>query len=56
MFHKFEFIWACINDLLIITKRYCSNHLDKLELMQQKIKHNETNSNTEKAFFGQTQM
>ena len=39
-FRVFEFIWAYINYLLIITKGDWSDYLEKLEPMLQKIKDN----------------
>ena len=54
--HGFEFIRAYINELLIITKRDWSNHLEKLELTLQKIKDNRLKCNTNKSFFGQTEI
>ena len=38
MFRGFEFIRAYSNELLITTKGYWSNHLEKLELTLQKLK------------------
>ena len=38
LFHGFEFIHAKIYDLLILTKGYLTDHLHKLELMQNKLK------------------
>ena len=40
MFRGFEFIRAYIDDLLIITKGDWSDHLNKLERVQQKLKEN----------------
>ena len=38
MFRGFDYIQVYINDLLIITKGDCSDHLKKLELTLQTIK------------------
>ena len=40
MFRGFEFIRAYIDDLLIIRKGDCSNHLDKIKRTLQKLKDN----------------
>ena len=56
MFRGFEFIRAYIDDLLLITKGDWSDHLNKLEQFLQKLKYNELKCNTEKQFFGKTQM
>ena len=37
MFHGMEFIIAYIDEILIITKDYWSNHLNKLELVLAKL-------------------
>ena len=56
MFLGFEFIWECINGLLIITKVDWSYNLDKLELTLQNLKDNRLKCNVEKSFFGQTEI
>ena len=56
MFHGFEFIQAYINDLLLITKSYWSDHLEKLERTFQKLKDNGLKCNIEKSSFGKTEM
>ena len=56
MFCGFEFIQACIDDLLIITRCDWSNHLEKLELTLQKNKYRSLKYNMEKSFFGKTEM
>ena len=55
-FCGFEFIRSYIDKLLIITKGDWSNHLNKLELLLKKLKYNGLKCNTEKSFFGKTQM
>ena len=52
----FEFIRAYINDLLIITKGYFSDHINKLEQVLQKLKDSRLKCNIEKSIFGQTEM
>ena len=49
MFRCFEFIRAYIDDLLIITKGYLSDHLEKLEQTLQKLKENGIKFNIEKS-------
>ena len=56
IFHLFEFIQAYIDELLVITKYYLSDHLDKLEKMLQKTYKNGLKCNIYKYFFGQTEM
>ena len=55
MFHRSEFIWAYIYELLIITKCDCSNNMKILELSLHKIKENGLKCNTKKIFI-QTKM
>ena len=38
LFHGFEFICAYIYDLLILTKRYCTDHIHNLEITFNKLK------------------
>ena len=56
MFCGFEFIRAYIDDLLIITKVDCSNHLGKLEITLQKHKDNGLKCNIKESSFGKTEM
>ena len=56
MFFGFEFVWAYIDDLLIITKGDWYYHLEKPELTLQNIKDNGLKCNTEKSLFGQAGM
>ena len=56
MFCGFEFIWAYIDDLLIITKGDWSNHLENLELILQNIKDNGLKCDIKNSFFGKTEM
>ena len=56
MFRGSEFITAYINELFIINKGDWYDHLNKLEQFLQKLKYNELKCNTEKQFFGKTQM
>ena len=48
MFCGFEFIWAYIDELLIITKGHWSYHLEKSELTLQKISDNGLKCNIKK--------
>ena len=48
MFSGFEFIWAYIDDLLIITKGDWYNHLEKFQLKIQKLKDNGIKFNIKK--------
>ena len=43
LFHGFEFICLCIDDILILTKVDWSNHVQKLELTLNKIKEKDLN-------------
>ena len=45
-----------MDDLLIITKVDCSDHLKTLEVTAQKLQYNGLKCNIEKSFFGQTKM
>ena len=56
MVYGFEFIRAYIDDLLIITKVYWPDHLNKLERFPQKLKENRLKCNIKKSFFGKTQI
>ena len=55
-FHGFEFIRACIDDMLILTKRDWTYHIQNLELILNKLKKKGLKYNTERYFFGQTEM
>ena len=56
IFCGFGFIRAYIDDLLIITKGDWFNNLNKLLRVLQNLKDNGLKCNTERSFFGQTQM
>ena len=56
IFHGIEFIKAYIDDLLVITKGGCSDHLDKLEIVLKKFRAIRLKCNIEKSYFGQTKM
>ena len=56
LFHGFEFIRVCIDDLLILTKGDCKYHIHKLELMLNKLKGKGLKCNIEKSFFKKTEM
>ena len=55
-FRWFEFTWAYIDDLLIITKGGRYNHWEKLELTPQNLKDNGIKCNIEESFFGKYEM
>ena len=56
LFHEFEFICEYIDDLLISTKGYWTDNVQKLELTLDKLKGKGLKYNIEKSFFGQTEM
>ena len=56
LFHGFEFIREYIDGLLILNKGYCIDHVNKLELMLNKLKEKGLKFNIERFFFGQTKM
>ena len=56
LFHGFEFIRAYIDDILILTKGYWTDHMQKLELTLNKLKGKGLKCNIEKFFFGKTQI
>ena len=56
LFHGFEFITVYIDELLIWTKGYWVDHVQKLELTLNKLKGKVLKCNIEKSFFGQTEM
>ena len=56
MFHGFDFIWAYIYDLLIITKGGWADHLSKLELSLQNLKDKGIQSYIKKSFYGKSEM
>ena len=56
IFHGFGFIRAYIDCLLILTKVYCTDHVQKLELTLNKLKEEGLKCNTEKSLFGHTKM
>ena len=56
LFHALEFIRACIYDLYILTKRDWTDHVQKLELILNKLKVKGPKFNIEISFCGQTKM
>ena len=56
MILRIEFIRACIDDLLIITKGNWSDNLNKLELLLKNLIANRLKQNIKKSLFGQTDM
>ena len=55
-FHGFEFIRACIDEFLILTKGYWTDHVQKLESTLTKLKEKGLKCNIEKSLFGQAKM
>ena len=56
MIPRIEFIRACIDDLLIITKGNWYDNLNKLELVLKNLRENGIKCNIKKSFSGQTEM
>ena len=56
LFHGFEFICAYIDNILILTKGYWTDHIQKMELTLNKLKEKELKCNIEKSFFEQTEI
>ena len=56
LFHRFEFILACIDNLLIWTKVDRTDYLQKLKFTINKLKGKVLKCNIEMSFFGQTEM
>ena len=56
LFHGFEFIRAYIDELLILTKVCCTDHVYRLELILNKLKEKRLKYNTEESYFRQTKM
>ena len=56
MFSWMEFSRAYIDDLLVITKCDCSDHLDKLEAVIKKLRVNCLKCNIERSYLGKTDM
>ena len=54
LFHGFEIICAYIDELLILTKVYWTDHLHNIELTRNKLKGKGIKCNIEKSLFGQT--
>ena len=55
-FHGFEFIYAYIYDILILTKGYWTDGLQKLDLTLNEQKEKGLKCNIEESFFGQIKM
>ena len=51
LFHEFEFIRVYIDELLVLTKGYWTNHIQKLEWTLSKLKGKGLKRNIEKYFF-----
>ena len=56
LFHGFEFIRACIDDLLILTRGDWTYHIQKLESTLTKLNEKGLKFNIENYFFRQTKM
>ena len=56
LFHGFEFIYAYIDDILILTEGYWTYHVKKLELTLNKTKEKRCKCNIEKLLFRQTEI
>ena len=56
LFHGFEFICAYIYKILILTKVYWTDHVQKIELTLNKLKGKGLICNIEKSFFRQSEM
>ena len=56
MFREIELIRAYIGEILVITKFYWSDPLDKLELVIKKLRAKRLGCNIENSYFGQTKM
>ena len=56
IFYRFEFIRACIHDLLIVTRGDWSDNLENLELTLKKLKDKRLKCNIKKSFFEHTEM
>ena len=56
LFHRFEFIRAFIDGLLVVTKGGWTYYVQNMELTINKLKEKILKFNIEKYFFGQTEM
>ena len=56
LFHGFEFIHAYIDKILILTKGYLTDHVQKFQSMLNKMKGKVLKCNIEPSFFGHTKM
>ena len=56
LFLGFEFIYAYVEDLFILTKGYWTDNVQKIELMFNQLKQKGLKCNIENLFFGQTMM
>ena len=56
LFHGFKFISACIDELLVLTKRDYTDHVQKLELTLNKLQVKGLKCCIENSFFRQTEM
>ena len=56
LFHVFEFICAYMDELLVLSKVDCTDHVQELKLPVNKPKEKVIKCNIEKSFFGKTKM
>ena len=56
LFHGFEFIHAYIDDILVLTKRYWTYHVQNMEVTLNKLNVKGLQCNIENSFFGKTKM
>ena len=56
LIHGFEFIHVYIDDMLKLTKEDWADHVQKLELILNKLKEKGIKCDIEKYFFGKTEM
>ena len=56
LFHWLEFIYVYMDELLVLTKGYWTDHVQKLELTLNKLEGKGLKCNIEKSFFGKTEM
>ena len=54
LLHGFEFMCACIDNLLVLTKGDWTDHVQKLELTPNKLKEKVIKYNIEESLFGKT--
>ena len=55
LFHGLEFISVYMDEILVLTKGYLTDHVQKLELQLNKLKEEGLKCNIERSFCGQTE-